>query len=242
MGARPKADRARAKIIEDSHIRNLDHQNAHSTKSVVTGLTTSTTRDSLENPRNERHNQISPMSLKATSALTEQSPSTQREEVSEVSQTVHTPPAEPLTFSTAPTWFASDAVVPSERPPESLPLSIAPVAKVSPERAAKMKRIVLAAVGVCTLIVLVAGWRLWQHRRAQTAEPTTATVTTSPAPQSAPPAPEASPAPVATTNAAPSATTSSASPSTPPPPSNTRRHAPAKTRAPTARGKAAPRR
>jgi hypothetical protein len=184
---------------------------------------------------------MSPMSLKATAAITEPSQSTPREEVSEISQTVHTPAPAPLTISTAPAWFAANAVVPSERPPERLAQSIAP-SRVSPDRAATMKRIVLATVGVCTLIVIVAGWRLWQHRRAKTTEQTTAMVTTSLALKSAPPARSHDAPPDLSTNVAPAAPTPSSTPSTTTPPSKTRRHAPAKTRSPTVRGKAAPHR
>src|SRR5690242_2637647 len=75
MEADSKADLARPEIVGVSRAYTICIANAHSTENVVTRLTTAESRDWLENPRNERHNQSRPMSLKATSALTEQSQS-----------------------------------------------------------------------------------------------------------------------------------------------------------------------
>lgn len=174
------------------------------------------------------------MSLKSTAAVTEQSQSERPEEVRELetSQTISVsqPPAAPLTFSTAPTWFATDTPVLSERPPEG----VAPP-QVSPDRAAAMKRIVLVTVGVCFVIVLVAGWRLVQHRRAKAMEQTMAMVTSpSPTPETlAPPPPRGEGASVASPNAASSAQPSSidtpATSTTTPRAKAPLRHAPART-------------
>jgi hypothetical protein len=122
------------------------------------------------------------MSLKSTAAVTEPSQPERTMDVEdseiEASRTIplSQPPA-PLTFSTAPTWFASETPMLSERPPEI----VAPP-QASPQRAAAMKRIVLSAVGGCLVIVLVAGWRVWQHRRVKAMEQQTMAIVTSPSP------------------------------------------------------------
>jgi len=144
------------------------------------------------------------MSLESTAANTEplQSETT---ETHEASQTISlSQPPDPLTFSTAPTWFATDTPMLSERPPEA----VAPP-KASPERAAKMKRIVLAAIGGCLVIVLVAGWRVWQHRRAKAMDQQAMAMVSAP-----------SPAPTAETIAPPPAKGEGASAASPNAPSS----------------------
>jgi hypothetical protein len=99
-----------------------------------------------------------------------------------------------------------------------------------------MKRIVLATVGVCLVIVLVAGWRLLQHRRAKAMEQTMAMVASpSPAPKLAvdtvapPPAQSEGASPGAASLAQPSSIEPAATSTTTPRAKAPLRHAPART-------------